>query len=328
MIGRHLLLALGLVLTAFLIGALLGAELMTPLAWLTSVMDRDDPLGQLILHWRLPRVMAAFCVGACLAMAGVVFQGIFRNPLAEPYLLGSAAGASVGAAIALLSPLLSSWTLSLPVLAFIGAWGATWLVVVLARLTGVRSGTSLILAGVAIAALLSALRSLLMLVLSDDTVNLQSVLSWTLGGIQTPHWWELGILIPLTVLSLLGCLRLARGLDLLGLGEDMADSLGLDVDRFMQWGVLLAAGITAIAVVWGGLIGFVGLVIPHMMRWWIGARHASLVLFSALGGGALLMVFDGLSRSLLPPAEIPLGLLTVMIGVPFFLFVLVRQGRP
>ncbi len=328
MIRRHLALALGLVLIAFLIGVLLGAELMSPLAWFASVTDGDDPLGQLILHWRLPRVLAAFCVGACLAMAGVVFQGIFRNPLAEPYLLGSAAGASVGAAIALLSPLFSAWSLSLPALAFAGAWGATWLVVVLARLTGVRSGTSLILAGVAIAALLSALRSLLMLVMSDDTVNLQSVLSWTLGGIQTPHWWELGVLIPLTLLSLILCLRLARGLDLLGLGEDMADSLGLDVDRFMHRGVLLAAGITAIAVVWGGLIGFVGLVIPHMVRWWIGARHASLALFSALGGGALLMVFDGLSRSLLPPAEIPLGLLTVMIGVPFFLFVLVRQGRP
>lgn len=328
MTARHLGLALGLVLAAFLVAVLLGAELMSPLAWLSTITDSSDPLGQLILHWRLPRVLAALCVGGCLAMAGVVFQGIFRNPLAEPYLLGSAAGASVGAAIALLSPVLAAWPLSLPLLAFAGAWGATWLVVVLARLTGVRSGTSLILAGVAIAALLSALRSLIMLVMSDDTVNLQTILSWTLGGIQTPHWWELGLLVPLTLLSLFLCLRLAGGLDLLGLGEDMAESMGLDVDRFMQRGVLLAAAITAIAVVWGGLIGFVGLVIPHVMRWWIGARHASLVLFSALGGGALLMLFDGLSRSMLPPAEIPLGLLTVMIGVPFFLFVLVRQGRP
>jgi len=319
---------LALVVLTMLAGVMLGAELLSPLAWFAAVTDADDPLGQLILHWRVPRVFAAFCVGACLGLAGVVFQGIFRNPLAEPYLLGSAAGASVGAALALLTPWLAAWSLSLPLLAFAGAWGATLLVVALARLTGVRSGTSLILAGVAIAALFSALRSLLMLVMSDDTVNLQTVLSWTLGGIQTPHWWELGLLAPLTLISLIACLRLARGLDLLGLGEDSAQSMGLDVESFMHRGVLLAAAVTAVAVVWGGLIGFVGLVVPHMMRWWIGARHAPLAIYSALGGGAMLMLFDGLSRSLLPPAEIPLGLLTVMIGVPFFLYVLVRQNRP
>lgn len=323
------LLGLGLLcLATLLAGIQLGAELITPWAWWQRVTDSNDALGQLILHWRLPRVITAFCVGACLAMAGVVFQGIFRNPLAEPYLLGSAAGASVGAAIALLAPLLLPSYIGLPILAFLGAWGATWLVVLMARLTGVRSGASLILAGVAIAALLAAVRSLLMLVLSDDTVNLQAMISWSLGGIQTPHWWELlVILLPLTLLSLLACLRLAQGLDQLGLGDEMAEGLGLDLDTFIRYGVLIAAAVTAVAVVWGGLIGFVGLVVPHVMRWWFGARHGPLLVASALGGGAMLMLFDGLARSLLPPAEIPLGLLTVLIGVPFFLFILVREQR-
>lgn len=311
-----------------LAGIWLGSEPLTPAAWWRAVTSSDDPFGQLILHWRLPRVLAAFCVGACLAIAGVIFQGIFRNPLAEPYLLGSAAGAAVGAAIALLVPFALPGVLSLPILAFIGAWGATWLVVILARLTGVRSGTSLILAGVAMAALLAAIRSLLMLVLSDDTVNLQTVLSWTLGGIHTPYWGELlGILVPLTMLALVSSLAFARGLDLLGLGDEFAQSRGLQVEKFIRRGVLVASAITAIAVVWGGLVGFVGLVVPHVMRWWIGARHGPLLVYSALGGGALLMLFDGMARSLLPPAEIPLGLMTVLIGVPFFLVILVRENR-
>jgi iron complex transport system permease protein len=306
----------------------LGAELLWPRAWWAAVSDPADPLGRLIVHWRVPRALTAFCVGACLAVAGVVFQGLFRNPLAEPYLLGSASGASVGAAFALLVPLaLPAW-LGLPVLAFVGAWAATWAVVALSRLAGVRSGSSLILAGVAIAALLAAVRSLLMLVLSDDTVNLQSLIAWTLGGVQTPHWHELlALVLPLTLLGVVACLMLARGLDLLGLGDDQARSMGLAVDAFVRRGVLVAAAVTALAVVWGGLVGFVGLVVPHVLRWWVGPRHAPLLWRSALAGGALVMVFDGLARALLPPSEIPLGLLTALVGVPFFLVLLVRQGQ-
>ena len=317
-----------LVVVCALLGVGLGAELLSPPAWMLAVQDTNDPLGRLIWQWRVPRVITAFCVGASLGVAGVVFQGLFRNPLAEPYLLGSAAGASVGAAIALLVPLAMPAWLSLSLLAFAGSWGATWVVVAMARLTGVKSGTSLILAGVAVAALLSAVRSLLMLVLSDDTVNVQSVISWTLGGIQTPYWSELaGVVIPLTLLGFLACLTLARGLDFLGLGDEVAESMGLAVESFIRRGVLIAAAVTALAVVWGGLIGFIGLVVPHIVRWWVGARHGSLMIYSALGGGCALMVFDGLSRSLLPPSEIPLGLLTVMVGVPFFLLVLVRESR-
>lgn len=306
----------------------LGAELLSPRAWWAAVSDPADPLGRLIVHWRVPRALTAFCVGACLAVAGVVFQGLFRNPLAEPYLLGSASGASVGAALALLVPLaLPAW-LGLPVLAFVGAWMATWVVVALSRLAGVRAGTSLILAGVAIAALLAAVRSLLMLVLSDDTVNLQSLIAWTLGGVQTPHWQELlGLVLPLTLLGVVACLALGRGLDLLGLGDEQARSMGLDVDAFVRRGVLIAAAVTALAVVWGGLVGFVGLVVPHVLRWWVGPRHGPLLWRSALAGGALVMVFDGLARSVLPPSEIPLGLLTVLVGVPFFLYLLVRKGQ-
>jgi len=311
----------------FLAGVWLGAELLSPDALITTLADRTSTLGSIILNWRVPRVIAAFCVGACLGMAGAVFQGVFRNPLAEPYLLGSASGASVGAAIAILSPLALPAAVGLPVLAFLGAWGATWLVVVIARTAGMGDTYGLILAGVAIAALLTSIRSLLMLVLSDDTMSLQAILSWTLGAIQTPHWGELGVLVPLTLLGLGACLALARGLDILGMGPEIATNMGLDIPAFMNRAVLVAAAVTALAVVWGGLIGFIGLIVPHVVRWWIGPRHSRLILYSALAAGGLLMIFDGLARALLPPAEIPLGLLTVLIGAPFFLFILVREMR-
>lgn len=325
---RHPAATLGMALLAcFAVAAWLGAELLGPRALVQTFADTDSSLRALILNWRIPRVLAAFCVGACLGVAGVVFQGVFRNPLAEPYLLGSASGASVGAAIALLAPWALATELALPLLAFAGAWGATWVVVTLARAGRVEGGFGLILAGVAVAALLTSVRGLLMLALSDDTVSLQAVLSWTLGGIQTPAWGELGVLLALTAGGVVLCLSLARGLDILGLGADTARTMGLDLDRFMQKSVLIAAAITAVAVVWGGLIGFIGLVVPHVVRWWLGPRHGRLMVYSALGSGALLMVFDGIARAALPPAEIPLGLLTALIGAPFFLLILIRESR-
>ena len=328
LLARHPVPGVALLLLAcFVSGVWLGAELLPPAALWAAVSDGGSTLGNIILHWRLPRVLAAFCVGACLGMAGAVFQGVFRNPLAEPYLLGSASGASVGAAIAILAPLALPTAIGLPLLAFVGAWGATWIVVLIASSAGVRQTHALILAGVAIAAMLTSIRSLLMLVLSDDTMSLQAILAWTLGAIQTPHWGELALLAPLTGLGLLACLLLARGLDVLGLGPDVAANMGLSVQAFMHRAVLVAAAVTAIAVVWGGLIGFVGLVVPHVIRWWLGPSHRRLILYSALAAGGLLMVFDGLARALLPPAEIPLGLLTVLLGAPFFLYILVREAR-
>lgn len=323
---RHLLPVL-LLATGAAAGLLLGAEMPGPAALWRAATDPGDPFGQLILHWRLPRVLAAGLVGAGLGLAGAIFQGVFRNPLAEPYLLGSAPGAAVGAAIALLVPLPLPQMLALPVLAFAGAWGASWAVIGLARLARIVDAAGLLLVGIAIAALLGALRSLLLLALSDETVNLQAVLSWTLGGIQTPGWGDLGLLAGLTAGSVVLALGLARGLDLLGLGDAVAANMGLPVRPFLARAVLIAAAITAVAVAWGGLVGFVGLIVPHVARWIAGPGHRGLLVHAAIGGAALLMAMDGLARALLPPAEIPLGLLTAVIGAPFFLLVLWRRGR-
>ncbi|WP_424813237.1 FecCD family ABC transporter permease [Roseococcus sp. YIM B11640] len=314
-------------LLGFALGLMLGSETLSPAELWALAAHPASPMSHLIWQWRLPRVLAAGCVGALLALGGAVFQGVFRNPLAEPYLLGSAGGAAVGATVALLVALPLPSGVVLPLLAFLGAWGATWLVLALARLTGRPSIAALLLAGVAVAAVLGALRSFLMLALSDETVSLQAVLSWALGGVQTPSWPELGVLGAMTAAGLVLCLSLARGLDLLGLGEGVAEGFGLPVRRFVALAVLAAAFIVAVSTVWGGLVGFVGLMAPHVARWRHGPLHRAMMPRAAAVGAGLAMLCDGIARAALPPAEIPLGLVTALIGGPFFLLILAREVR-
>ncbi|MDQ1080082.1 iron ABC transporter permease [Pseudoroseomonas cervicalis] len=308
-------------------GLLLGGEILRPAELWALLTEPAAPMSRLILGWRLPRVLAAGCVGALLGLGGAIFQGVFRNPLAEPYLLGSAGGAAVGATIGLLAPLPLPAPLALPLLAFCGAWGATALVLGVARAAGLLAVPGLLLAGVAVAAMLGALRSFLMLALSEETVSLQAVLAWTLGGIQTPSWPELLLLAGLLGAGLALALPLARGLDRLGLGEAMAESLGLAVQPFIRRAVLVGALVVAVSVVWGGLVGFVGLMAPHLARWWQGTAHRRLLPLSAAIGAGIAMLADGLARAALPPAEIPLGLVTALVGGPFFLLVLLREAR-
>jgi len=309
------------------VGLILGAKPLWGSTLATILAEPDSALAQLVWSWRLPRVITALCVGACLGAAGAVFQGIFRNPLAEPYLLGSASGAALGAALVLLLPAFMPTVFALPVAAFAGAWGATWLVITLANVAGVREGGGLLLAGVALAAVLSAAKNLLMIAASDESVTLKSVLAWTLGGIQTPDWSAVPAMMILTLVAIVGCVRLGHGLDVLGLGDEVATTHGIAVARFRALAALAGAFATALAVAWGGVVGFIGLMAPHCMRWWIGPTHRLLILTSALAGAGAVAAFDGLARFVLPPSEIPLGLLTALVGGPFFLFVLAREAR-
>jgi cobalamin transport system permease protein len=321
-----------LVLLVILAGALVlaacaGHDWATP-ADLARALAGDSAMrSRLLLEWRLPRVLAAALVGALLGLGGTVFQGVFRNPLAEPYLLGSAGGAGLGATIALLVPLGISQSFVLPVLAFAGAWGATMIVIAIARVAGAVDAAGMLLAGVAVAAVLGALRSFLMLALSDETVSLQIVLSWVLGGVQTPSWATLGLLALISA----GCLgvtyALAGGLDVLGLGEAMAFSFGLQVRRFVALAVLLGSVVVAAAVAFGGLVAFVGLAAPHIGRWLVGPLHRSLLPASALIGASIVTVADAIARAALPPSEIPLGLVTAAAGGPFFILLLARSLR-
>lgn len=316
-----------LLVLALAFGIAAGHDWAGP-AWIVRALGgAEDLRSRLLLEWRLPRVLAAAVVGSLLGLGGAIFQGVFRNPLAEPYLLGSAGGAAIGATVALLVPLGLPSSLALGGFSFLGAWGATLMVLAVARGAGTRDAAGLLLAGVAVAAMLGAVRSFLMLALSDESVSLQVVLSWTLGGVQTPTWEGLAWLAGLSGLALGASLRLAHGLDLLGLGEDQAQAFGLDTARFVARAILVGAAIVALAVAYGGLVAFVGLTAPHVARWWVGPRHRGLLPVSAAIGALLVMVCDGLARSVLPPAEIPLGLVTAAAGGPFFLFLLRRRMR-
>jgi iron complex transport system permease protein len=304
-----------------------GHDWATPSELLRAFAGDDSMRSRLLVEWRIPRVLAAALVGALLGLGGAVFQGVFRNPLAEPYLLGSAGGAGLGASVALLVPLAVPQSVMLPVLAFAGAWGATVAVLAVARVAGAVDAAGLLLAGVAIAAMLGALRSFLMLALSDETMSLQVVVSWVLGGVQTPTWPGLLVLALLTALCLALTLLLARGLDTLGLGETMASTFGVDVPRFIALAVLVGSIVVAVAVAYGGLVAFVGLASPHIARWLVGPLHRPLLPASALIGAIVVCLADALARSVLPPAEIPLGLVTAIAGAPFFIALLASRLR-
>ncbi len=321
-----LLLALALLLSV-LIGACAGHDWMSPVDIFRALAGDTDLRSRLLVDWRLPRVLAAAFVGALLGLGGTVFQGVFRNPLAEPYLLGSAGGAALGATVALLVPLAAPQSFVLPVLAFAGAWGATMLVIGISRVAGAVDAAGMLLAGVAVAAILGALRSFLMLALSDETVSLQIVLSWVLGGVQTPSWPVLGLLAAISAACLGLTLLLAGRLDVLGLGETMAISFGLNVNRFIALAVLAGSVVVAAAVAFGGLVAFVGLASPHIARWLVGPLHRPLLPASALIGAIVVTLADAIARSALPPAEIPLGLVTAVAGGPFFILLLARRLR-
>ena len=295
---------------AAVVAACAGHEWASPIDLARALAGEGSLRSRLLVEWRMPRVLAAALVGVLLGLGGAVFQGVFRNPLAEPYLLGSAGGAALGATVALLVPLGLPQSLLLPVLAFAGAWGATVLVIGVSRVAGAVDAAGMLLAGVAVAAVLGALRSFTMLALSDETVSLQIVLSWVLGGVQTPTWPILGLLAILSAACLGLTLLFARGLDMIGLGEVMATAFGLNVNRFVALAVLAGSVVVAAAVAFGGLVAFVGLAAPHIARWLVGPMHRPLLPASALVGASIVVIADAIARAALPPSEIPLGLVT------------------
>ncbi|MDR3153882.1 MAG: iron ABC transporter permease [Deltaproteobacteria bacterium] len=312
---------------AFLFALCAGHVWSSPAEALRSIFGEGREKANLIYLWRLPRAVTAAAVGALLGLSGAVFQGIFRNPLAEPWLVGSSGGAAVGATLALLLPWPVSQEIVLPSLSFAGALGAAFLVLALARLSGSLDTATLLLAGIAVSAILTALRSFLMMTLSSDNLSLQVVMSWLMGSIQAPDGTRMTVFLCLSALVFALSLLMARPLDLLGLGESMAAAWGLNVRRAVVLGLILGSAAAALAVSAGGMVAFVGLAAPHVGRFLVGTRHRRLIPFSALAGAVLVTAADALARSLLPPGEIPLGLLTALAGGPFFLVLLAGRNR-
>src|SRR5579859_2216051 len=269
----------------------------------------------IIFQLRLPRVIGAALVGAALAVAGVLFQGLLRNPLADPYLIGTSAGAGLGITIGFLLPasFLILGTEQTAVFAFVGALIAVALVYWLARVGGRTPVVSLLLAGVVVTSLMSAIQALL-IYLAPNQEHLRSVLSWLWGGIAVGSWSEVSVVAVLTFVGLLAALTFGPTLNALSLGEEGAAHLGVNVERQKTLLIATASLLTAAAVTIAGLVSFVGLVVPHALRLVLGPSHRLLLPASALGGALFLVVADLLARSVIAPAELPLGVLTSLVG--------------
>ena len=278
----------------------------------------------IIWQIRLPRVLLAVLVGGSLALSGAAYQGVFRNPLADPYLLGVASGAGLGATVALVFGASLPWIFSsVPLLAFIFALLAVSLTLVLARRRGATPLFSLILAGVVLGSSATALTSLLMLSQRDDAAR---VLAWLLGSFGLSSWAQVASVLPLTLPAAVVILASARGLNVLGLGEESAAGLGLRVEQFRVLLLGAATLLAAASVSAAGIIGFVGLIVPHTLRLAFGPDHRTLLPLTLVYGAVFMVLADLAARTVIAPAEVPIGVVTALLGGPFFLWLLRRRA--
>lgn len=316
--GLALMLAL-MTLLATGFGAL---RLPVTLLWSGS----DEALRQIWLTIRLPRVLLALVIGGSLALAGCVMQGLFRNPLADPGLLGISSGAACAVALWVVLPVTLPALLMLyaPMLAaFFGALAATVVIFLLSQQRD-SSLSRLLLVGIAINALCGAAVGVLSWVSND--AQLRQLSLWGMGSLGQAQWSTLLAVTSLMVPTVLVIWRLATALNLLQLGEEEAHYLGVDVGNVQRILLLCSALLVAAAVAVSGVIGFIGLVVPHLMRMWLGSDHRAVIPGSVLAGAFLLLIADTAARTLVAPAEMPVGLLTSILGAPWFLWLIFRRG--
>ena len=293
-----------------------------------TAVSVDSPQSKsILLDIRLPRILLALLVGAALASTGVVMQGLFRNPLADPSLIGVSGGASVGASLMIISTsavTASTAGLSLVAIgAFAGGFIATLLVYRVATSSLGTSVTTMLLAGIAIGALAGALNSLLSYF--SDNQMLRQISLWQMGNLSAANWTKVSIMSAIAVIFILLLPAHTKALNALLLGESEARHLGIDVQLVKRKLILLTALGVGVSVAVAGLIGFIGLVVPHVIRLLIGPDHRWLIPASALGGAFLLLVADTMARIIVLPAELPTGILTALIGAPFFVALLIHQ---
>ena len=333
--ARWLAAALLLLVLALLVGLAVGAARLAPAALLAEVVDRvlgrpselSETQQAILWELRAPRVVLGAVVGATLALSGAAYQGVFGNPLADPYLLGVSAGAGLGATLAVAGglPGIPAGVALLPVAAFAGALLAVGGTYALGRSVGGRGTASLILAGVAVAAFCTAVQSYVQQRHAD---TIRQVYSWLLGDLSTLGWRELAGIAPYVAAGGIVVLAHRRLLDVLRLGEVEARALGVRTARVRLVVVVAATVATAAAVAVSGLIGFVGIVVPHAVRMVVGGANAVVLPLSALIGGAFLVLADVAARTVASPSEVPIGVVTALIGAPFFALVLrTRRGE-
>lgn len=328
----HLVLGL-LLIGVSVISLTVGATDITLTDALGKIM-RGEPLSRMervvLLDIRLPRLAMGLCVGAALAVSGAVMQGLFRNPLADPGLVGVGAGAGLGAigAIVLGSflPVAFIDTFGnqlIPIAAFFGGWITTLLLYRVSTRNGRTSVATMLLAGIALAALAGALSGILVY-MADDR-QLRDLTFWGLGSLAGASWAKVTAAAPIILLSILAASFLGRGLNGLALGEATAAHIGHSVQRLKNGSILLVAAATGAAVAVSGGIGFIGIVVPHLLRLATGPDHRTLLINAALLGATLLVAADMIARVIIAPAELPIGIITAVLGAPVFLWILLRR---
>ncbi len=319
------------VILLILMGTLFGVALMigpagiAPLDSLRAlIFGGDGPMTLVMREIRLPRALLAVLIGAALGMSGAAMQGYLRNPLADPGLIGVSGSAALGAVIAIQTGIAATTTLALPVSALVGALIGVVLVLMLA---GPRGGSlTLILAGIAISALAGALTSLV-LNLSPNPFAANDIVFWMMGSLADRSMTHVWLALPLIVVGLGMLALMRRGLDALTLGEDAAQAMGINLAQLRLLLVLGTACVVGASTAVAGAIGFIGLVVPHMLRGWVGARPGRLLWASALGGAVMLLAADIVVRVILPMRDLKLGVVTALVGAPLFLHLIYRTRR-
>lgn len=317
-------LVLAALLLAALVGSLAFGEVrLSPSEVLAVLLGRGEGLARtVVLDFRLPRALVGLAVGAGLAASGVLMQSFFRNPLASPGLLGVSTGGALGAVTALALGWASISVVALPLASIAGAFLATFAVMALAKREA--SAEHLLLAGVALNAVFGAATSFLLNLTAGRFEVSGQIVFWMLGGLENRTWAHVWMVVPGTLLGCLMLLPMGRAMNLLSLGEQGAQSLGVNVRR-LQWEiVILSTILTALATAVGGVIGFVGLVVPHVLRLAFGPDHRRLLPLSMLGGAAFVLLCDLITRFL--PGDLRLGVVTALLGGPFFLWMLRRPS--
>ncbi|MDM8559360.1 iron chelate uptake ABC transporter family permease subunit [Candidatus Parabeggiatoa sp. HSG14] len=302
------------------------ASKILPTSWI-PMDDVSKPQEVIVWLIRTPRVIIAALVGAALAMAGAQMQGLFQNPLASPGIIGTSSGAALGAVIGLATGLASRSIFYIPIFAFMGAFLAVFIVYVLATRRGNTPVATLLLAGVALNALIGAMTSFVITIAWTEYEVAREIVFWLMGGLDSRTWLHVWIALPGILIGSIIALFYTRELDILLMGQETAYSLGVEVEQVKRVILTGSALLTGAAVAVSGVIGFVGLIIPHIVRLMIGPRHRYLIPACAFTGATFLILADLLARTLHRPEEIRLGILTALFGAPFFLFLLLRHRR-
>ncbi len=322
-----LILAFSLVLALSVGAARIPPLVAAKFLWMGLIGERGVSSYQtIIFDVRLPRVLLSALVGAALATSGAIFQGLFRNPMADPYIIGVSSGAALGAASAIVFRL-NYWVLGstvIPLAAFLGALLATIVVYQVARTGGKIPVSALLLSGIALGSFLSAVMSFLLVIKGKD---LQAVFFWLMGGFSARGWDHVRMVFPFILIGLPLSFFFARDLNLMLLGEEKALQLGAEVERLKKTMLVIASFTAAAAVSVSGIIGFVGLMTPHIVRTVLGPDHRGLLPASALGGAIFLVMADTAARTIMAPSEIPVGIITAFVGAPFFVYLLRLKRR-